>query len=789
MSTKAVILDHVGDARCNFGDFEESINSMYALELDGKAQSYWRILAATKERPAGVRKTDARINQDVASVVDADAYGPEVQNADPTAPGYNPGNNAAVARLNEARAENMVRLLATTKADIKNEDRKRVEKEDKEFGEQAPVVYAFLKARLSTRVLSALEATDGFGAIAASHDATGLWKAIVLKYGKGTTGAAHLAKKACDEIDKAITGLKIQRGEDLHGYYKRFTTLLRQAKLADRPDIADEWQVFYYLQGLAGHLKYGRFKQWEDQAAIKRAQDHEEGEADMTLVRIHNRALEYMSTFDSGLDGSASQTHAFPAMAQGELDTVETDSIKKAGEQQAAERELGDRISEAMRAGNPKLAESYIYAAMGQAKDGRDNSGGRGGNCANCLRHGDYDRSHPYWRCTEVTGRALAPDLQQRDQEVKAKKEAAKDAKKAKELADLAAAAKKAQEAAKKAEEARDKLEKEILYGNGAKKASKYFDVRASPPVCTLDSGNYPAAIELPARLVHCLTAVRDRPCPGHDDPFDLNHAIFDNQAGVSMVRDSTLLRNIRPLGRTVTIGGVNAGSPPLEATEGGDLGDFGFVLLVPDAACQVIAQATCEQRRYPVYMTGGVTGHAVYKVRTMTSVLTFQVLPGWDAHYAANIREWANTTRYCPPQPGCCHPITYNNPSVAEPHFAESEPLFVAAPALAGLPAESYRPPTVAGNAAQYSRQDVRGAAKARELERRLGMPSTARIEAALPSLINAEVTAADLRRHVAIGGKPVAKVRVGPDVAKRSVSVSPCARPNTDRPSPRWT
>ena len=101
--------------------------------------------------------------------------------------------------------------------------------------------------------------------------------------------------------------------------------------------------------------------------------------------------------------------------------------------------------------------------------------------------------------------------------------------------------------------------------------------------------------------------------------------------------------------------------------------------------------------------------------------------------------------------------------PCVAEPHFVASEPHFVAAPALAGLPAEAYRPPTVAGNAAQYSRQDVRGAAKARELERRLGMPSTGRLEAALPSLVNAEVTAADLRRHVAIGGKAVAKVRGG--------------------------
>jgi hypothetical protein len=306
-------MDHVGSSRCNFGDFEESIDDMYAGELDGKAQAYWRVLAATKAKPVGKRKTEEDVNRDVASVVDVDAYGPALQNANPELPGYRDVSGAAITRLNETRDADMARLLANTKAGIKGEDLKRVERENEEFDKQGPVVYAFIKARLSPRVLSALEATQGFAAIAAAHDATGLWKAILLKYGKGTTGAAHLTMEANDEIDMTITGFKIQRGEDLHQYYKRFTKLLRQAKLADRPELEDADQVFRYLKGLAGHSKYGVFKAHEDQLARDRADNQEEGEADMTLVRIHNRALSFVEIREKAAEGAASPPAAAAA--------------------------------------------------------------------------------------------------------------------------------------------------------------------------------------------------------------------------------------------------------------------------------------------------------------------------------------------------------------------------------------------------------------------------------------------------------------------------------------------
>ena len=115
MSTKAVVLEHIGNSRCNFSDFEESINDMYADVLDGKAQTYWRALVATKAKPVGKRKTDEDVDRDVASVVDAEAYGPELQNANPELPGYRDVSGAAITRLNETRVADMARLLASTR--------------------------------------------------------------------------------------------------------------------------------------------------------------------------------------------------------------------------------------------------------------------------------------------------------------------------------------------------------------------------------------------------------------------------------------------------------------------------------------------------------------------------------------------------------------------------------------------------------------------------------------------------------------------------------------------------
>jgi hypothetical protein len=88
---------------------------------------------------------------------------------------------------------------------------------------------------------------------------------------------------------------------------------------------------------------------------------------------------------------------------------------------------------------------------------------------------------------------------------------------------------------------------------------------------------------------------------PGVAHPFGDDYAIFDNQSGVSFVRDASLLRNIRPLPHPVEIGGVKDDPDPLRADYDGDLGDFGRVYLVPNAVAQILAQVTCQDRKYPV--------------------------------------------------------------------------------------------------------------------------------------------------------------------------------------------
>ena len=82
-------------------------------------------------------------------------------------------------------------------------------------------------------------------------------------------------------------------------------------------------------------------------------------------------------------------------------------------------------------------------------------------------------------------------------------------------------------------------------------------------------------------------------------------------------------------LQRPVIIGGVNATGAPLNVTHGGHLPTFGPVLYAPGAACNVIAQATCEARSYLVRMDHGADKRAVYTVHTPTSQMTFRLLPG----------------------------------------------------------------------------------------------------------------------------------------------------------------
>jgi len=151
----------------------------------------------------------------------------------------------------------------------------------------------------------------------------------------------------------------------------------------------------------------------------------------------------------------------------------------------------------------------------------------------------------------------------------------------------------------------------------------------------------------------HCMAAglnTRPKPDrgPGVAHPFGDDYAIFDNQSGISFVRDASRLRNIRALPHPVEVGGVKDDPDPLR-----DLGDFGRVYLVPNAVAQVLAQVTCQDRKYPVRLLGKVDEPAKYVVSLPTSTSTFDALPGWKTHPAANIREWASKTHSTGPCAG----------------------------------------------------------------------------------------------------------------------------------------
>ena len=149
----------------------------------------------------------------------------------------------------------------------------------------------------------------------------------------------------------------------------------------------------------------------------------------------------------------------------------------------------------------------------------------------------------------------------------------------------------------------------------------------------------------------------------------------------------------------------------PLRADYDGDLGDFGRVYLVPNAVAQVLAQVTCQDRKYPVRLLGKVDEPAKYVVSLPTSTLTFDALPGWKTHPAANIREWASKTHSPPalvPVTASHNPLCASQSDLGVKNKTQNlhTERVVAAPAPVvaggrrrGHPAEYYRPATVAGN------------------------------------------------------------------------------------------
>ena len=80
----------------------------------------------------------------------------------------------------------------------------------------------------------------------------------------------------------------------------------------------------------------------------------------------------------------------------------------------------------------------------------------------------------------------------------------------------------------------------------------------------------------------------------GGPSPFDADHLLFDNQAGVSIIRDVALLHHLRKLKKPRGISGIGDGT--IFAEHAGWLGDLGIVLWAPGATANVLSQRDCDQ-------------------------------------------------------------------------------------------------------------------------------------------------------------------------------------------------
>ena len=117
--------------------------------------------------------------------------------------------------------------------------------------------------------------------------------------------------------------------------------------------------------------------------------------------------------------------------------------------------------------------------------------------------------------------------------------------------------------------------------------------------------------------------------------PFDSDHLLFDNQAGASMVRDISVLVNVRKLLTRRTIGGIDGDGQTLVAEYDGELPGFPGLrfLAVPNASAQILAECDAEAAGWTVARANGV-----YTVTTPTTALVFRRMVGWHAHPACNM-------------------------------------------------------------------------------------------------------------------------------------------------------
>ena len=184
-------------------------------------------------------------------------------------------------------------------------------------------------------------------------------------------------------------------------------------------------------------------------------------------------------------------------------------------------------------------------------------------------------------------------------------------------------------------------------------------------------------------------------------------HVLHDNQANVSIFCNKELLTNIRKADVQCHVGGINADGSPLIAKLIGDFNEFRGVYYHPDASANILSfsetAAFCINSYIPERQSFTCTPPS-------GNTYEFHLI---DGLYAFEVTRQVFTT--------------------------------------------------VTQNSQAYTKREVSDAEKARELIRRLGIPSEASAIEAINrgSIINSPVTANDIHRATKIFGKDIASLR----------------------------
>ena len=201
-----------------------------------------------------------------------------------------------------------------------------------------------------------------------------------------------------------------------------------------------------------------------------------------------------------------------------------------------------------------------------------------------------------------------------------------------------------------------------------------------------------------------------------HHSPFDADFLLFDNQAGISMVKDLSILVNVLPLRRQRVINGITGdnGGALVAESDGEIPGLTGLRFpFVKGASANILAEVDALEAGWEVQRAS----NGNYRVTTPTSSLEFSLLPGWRAHPAcriANIKATTLTT-------------------------------------------------TVTANLTKYSTAEQIYARKARTLQENLGLPCSQYLSRGLSGISNSGITPQDIKRADDIGGPALAKIRGG--------------------------